>query len=49
MDSFNARTTSKNLPSNLMQVVMLRIVKEKNRLSTTHAVSAEKFFNTKAI
>ena len=42
--SFNAWTASKNLSSNLMQVVILRIVKVKNRLSITHTVSAVKCF-----
>ena len=49
MDSFDAGTASKNLPSNLMEVVVLRIVKVKNRLSITQAVSAVKCFNTKVI
>ena len=49
MECFDAWTASKNFPSNLMQVAMLRIVKVKNRLSITHAVSAVKCFSGKVI
>ena len=49
MECFDGWTASKNLPRNLMKVVMLRIVKVKNRLSITHALSAVQCLNTKVI
>ena len=52
MECFDAWTANKNLPSNLLQVVMLRIVKVLFYFSQAvyhNAVSAVKCFNTKVV